>query len=289
MASEHHINVLPLESFSLTAVPASTHNISWSPDAELALGCDDCVILFIPEFSIPQAGDGLDYGVVRQYNEAALRFPSVEHRDPQLNRPLFDLVGQEFPRYDYVPGGGGSGTVAGQGSSMNHVVALEWSPCGLSRMNRSVLAVLSGSGAIVVYCEGASDGMSHYNHHGHSTRSLRPWLAAWGVGAGLLLPIAHGNKAEYMKEYITSFAWAKDTDGCGALLAYANDDDEIAIVSVQSQHDSNATPGDGGKWRVEEVARFVAEGPHPESDVCVPIISHPMIIGIHLQILILAD
>ncbi|KAI1374006.1 hypothetical protein F4677DRAFT_185694 [Hypoxylon crocopeplum] len=262
MASESH-EFLPLESFSLTAFPASTHNIAWSPDAELAVGCDDCVFIFIPEYSVPVSPDGQDNGVIRQYNETALRFPSVEHRSPDLNRPLFDLVGQDFPEFDFVPGGGGSGTVASQGSSMNHLVALEWSPCGLGRMNRSVLAVLTGAGAITVYCEGASDGMNAFKLRGRNARNLSPWMAAWGIGAGLLLPAADGHEIVYTKEYITAFAWARDTDGYGALLAYANDEDEIVIVSVQTKHDSNASPGDCGQWRVEEVVRFVAEGPHP--------------------------
>ncbi|KAI2622323.1 hypothetical protein GGR54DRAFT_646667 [Hypoxylon sp. NC1633] len=266
MASDNHNkDNLPLDSFSLTAVPASTHNIVWSPDAELAIGCDDCVFIFIPEYSVVSP-DGLDRPVDRQYNEAALRFPSVEHRSPELNRPLFDLAGQEFPEFQFIPGGGGSGTVASQGSSMNHLVALEWSPCGLGRMNRSVLAVLTGAGALTIYCEGASDGMNASKLLGRNSRTLSPWVAAWGIGSGLLLPVVKGHEAEYTNEYITSFAWARDTNGPTALLAYTNDEDEIVIVSVQSKHDSEATPGDCGQWRVEEVARFVAEGPHPRSD-----------------------
>ncbi|KAI0888559.1 uncharacterized protein GGS22DRAFT_60585 [Annulohypoxylon maeteangense] len=259
-------NILPLESFALTAVPASTHNVVWSPDAELAVGCDDCVYIFIPDFTIPKSENGRDPSVVRQFNDVALRFPSVEHRSPELNRPLFDYVGLEFPDFEFIPGGGGSGTVTSQGSSMNHLVALEWSPCGLGRMNRSVLAVLTGAGTITVYCEGASDRNNAYKPRGRSARTLLPWVAPWGVGAGLLLPAIEGHQTEYVKEYITAFAWARDTDGYGTLLAYANDDDEIVILSVQAQHDPNATLGDCGQWRVEEVARFAGIGPHPKTN-----------------------
>ncbi|KAI5862056.1 hypothetical protein GGS23DRAFT_598070 [Durotheca rogersii] len=255
MTSESNNNILPLESFDLTAVPTSTHNIAWSPDAELAIGCDDCVFVFLPEYSRPRS-EGAERGTTlhRQYNAAALRFPSVGHRDPELNRPLFDLVGQDFPEYEHIPGGaGGSGPVASQGSSMNHVVALEWSPCGLGRMDRSVLAVLTGAGTITMYLEAASDGMNAFKLHGGNTRGLKPWLVAWGVGTGLLLPVAEGHIAQYTREYITAFSWSKDTDGHGALLAYANDEDDVVIVSVQAKHDSKAAPGDCGLWRVEEV------------------------------------
>lgn len=268
MPSRHNNTILPLESFSMVAVPASTHNIAWSPDAELAIGCDDCVFIFLPDFttdiSSKTGGD-----ISRQYSEAALRFPSVEHRHPDLNRPLFDATDEEFPAFEHVPGGGGSGVITSQGSSMNHGVALEWSPPGLGRMGRSALAVLTGAGVVTVYCEGASDGMtaSSSRLRGRGARSLRPWMAAWGVGGGLLLPRAGGHDAEYSKEYVTAFAWARDTEGRGALMAYANDDGEVVVVSVQSKHDLNAKPGDCGMWRVEEVARFDAEGPHPRLDV----------------------
>lgn len=267
MPSRNDSTIIPLESFNLVAVPASTHNIAWSPDAELAIGCDDCVFIFLPEFSTNTSTAGQGSEVPRQYNDAALRFPSVEHRHPELNRPLFETAEQEFPEFEHVPGGGGSGIVTGQGSSMNHGVALEWSPSGLGRMKRSVLAVLTGAGAITVYCEGASDGTNASKIRGRNARSLRPWVAAWGVGAGLLLPRADGHDAQYSKEYITAFAWARDTNDRGAFMAYATDDGEVVIVSVQAKHDSDATPGDCGLWRVEEVARFIAEGPHPRLDV----------------------
>ncbi|XXG99494.1 hypothetical protein Hte_005833 [Hypoxylon texense] len=267
MPSKNNNNTtIPLESFSLTAVPASTHNIVWSPDAELAVGCDDCVFIFLPEFSSDPLTSGPHLEVPRQYNDAALRFPSVEHRHPELNRPLFETVKQEFPEFEYVPGGGGSGIITGQGSSMNHCVALEWSPSGLGRMKRSALAVLTGAGALTIYCEGASDGMNTSKIRGRNPRSLRPWIAVWGVGAGLLLPRAEGHEAEYSKEYVTAFAWAKDTNDRGAFMAYATDDGEVVIVSVQSKHDSDANHGDSGLWRVEEVARFIAESPHPKLD-----------------------
>ncbi|KAI1086497.1 hypothetical protein F5B19DRAFT_498302 [Rostrohypoxylon terebratum] len=265
MSSGNRIdNLLPLESFALTAVPASTHNVVWSPDAELAVGCDDCVYVFVPDFTIPKFPDDRDPSVVRQYNDVALRFPTVEHRSPQLNRPLFDYVAQEFPDFEFIPGGGGSGPITSQGSSMNHLISLEWSPCGLGRMNRSVLAVLTAAGTITVYCEGASDKKNAFKPRGRSARTLLPWVAAWGVGAGLLLPTTEGHQVGYFKEHVTSFAWAKDTDGHGALLAYANDDDDIVIVSVQAKHDPDASPGDCGQWRVEEVMRFTGLGPHPK-------------------------
>ncbi|KAI0006272.1 hypothetical protein F4779DRAFT_633134 [Xylariaceae sp. FL0662B] len=269
MASAGRKGILPLEPFSMTAVPTTTHNVAWSPDAELAIGCDDCIFLFLPQFSSHKSLKGgrgpSSMRPARQYNEVALRFPCMELRSPELNRPLFDIAGQGFPEFAHIPGGG-SNPVTSQASSMNHVVAMEWSPCGLGCMKRSVLAVLVGGGFITIYCEGVSDDMSAFKLGGRNARSLRHWAAAWGVGAGLLLPTAEGREEVYSREYITAFSWAKDTDEEANLLAYTNDDDEIVIISVQADHSPKALPGSTGDWRVEEVARFYVDGPHPKTD-----------------------
>ncbi|KAK8042353.1 hypothetical protein PG994_012836 [Apiospora phragmitis] len=99
----HRGHVLPLESFGLSAVPLTTHNIAWSPDAELAITSDDCVYLYFPEF--PSGGTtaagafGSDFETQRQYYEVSFRFPVVEIRRPELNRHLFTASGQEFPDF----------------------------------------------------------------------------------------------------------------------------------------------------------------------------------------------
>ncbi|ORY58208.1 uncharacterized protein BCR38DRAFT_353508 [Pseudomassariella vexata] len=265
MAPEDHSHILPLESFGLSAVPLTTHNIVWSPDAELAIGADDCIYLYLPEF--PSSGTTAygsfraDFETQRQYHEITLRFPTIELRPPELNQPLFDAVGQDFP--DFPPAhGAGVTVVANIGSSLNHVVALEWSPNGLGRMQRSVLGVLTGSGALNIYCEGITDGIETTKLKGRNVRGIKSWVVAWGVGGNLLLPRAEGQRSQFSREYITSFAWSREIDGHGALLAYVNDEGEITIVAVQSEHSAVGREGDPGKWRVEEVGRFMGDGPH---------------------------
>ncbi|CAJ2514299.1 Uu.00g024180.m01.CDS01 [Anthostomella pinea] len=266
MSSGDRSNALPLESISLRVIPRTTHNIAWSPDAELAVGCDDGVFIYVPEFSSPTSPKAArpGYDAPRQYNETALQFPVSTIRGPELNRHLFNALEQKFPEYEYFIGGG-SGVVTSQGSSINHVVALEWSPCGLGRVTRSVLAVLTGTGILTVYCQGASDGIPSSKSGAGTVRSLAPWVAAWSVGGGMLVPAADGHEAPHSKEYVTAFSWARDMDGDGAVLAYANDDDEIVILTIQAKHTPIATSGHPGEWRVQEVARFLAEGPHPKT------------------------
>ncbi|KAI1876696.1 uncharacterized protein JN550_000768 [Neoarthrinium moseri] len=269
MASEDGGGILPLETLSLRAVPLTTHNIAWSPDAELAIASDDCVYLYLPEF--PSKGTSAtpnslaDLDTRRQYHEIGLRFPVVELRRPVLNRPLFDEVKQEFP--DFEPDfGSGQSVVANVGNSLNHVVAIEWSPGGLGRMKRSVLGVLTGSGALTIYCEGISSVVGGVKIKGRNIRTIGSWVAPWSVGGNMLLPRAKGHDSPYSREYVTSFSWARDLDRNGSLLAYMNDEDEIAILVVQSKHASSGEDNDSGKWRVEEVARFSGEGPHGKGD-----------------------
>ncbi|KAI5919783.1 hypothetical protein F4810DRAFT_714134 [Camillea tinctor] len=287
---------LPLESFPLSAFPRTTHNIAWSPDAELALACDDCVFLFIPEFSStpptpfpnpnPASNSTSTSGPLRQYDEAALRFPVNPVKGPALNRHLFSSHSRysksndddddgEFHLAAAAAGAGaGSGTVTSQGSSMNHVVALGWSACGLGRAERAVLGVLTSAGTLTVYCEGARDDAGAFKLWGRNSRALRSWVAAWGVGGGLVIPGGRGGA-----EHVTAFAWARDlgrgdrgNDGKGegegvrrALLAYENDDEEVVVVLVQVNR-RGAGVGRSGGWQVEEVARFDAGGPHLECD-----------------------
>ncbi|GAW20543.1 hypothetical protein ANO14919_100510 [Xylariales sp. No.14919] len=268
-------NALPLESIHLSILPKTTHNITWSPDNELAIGCDDCVIIYVPDFTLkpPSSSSSAAAGAApapvvsapvngydgpRQYGEAALRFPVAPLKSPDLNRHLFEAVGRDFAGYSFFTGAG-RGVLTGHGSTLNHTVALQWSPGGLGRMSRSALAVLTAAGIITVYCQGAPDVASG----ARSARSVRPWIPAWHVGAGLLVPSAEGHAPPDKKECITAFAWAADTRGKGAVLAYLNDDCEVVLLLVHAAHDAKAAPGHPGKWTVLEAARFMADGPHP--------------------------
>ncbi|KAI1147592.1 hypothetical protein F4825DRAFT_436883 [Nemania diffusa] len=288
MSAVSPAHALPLESFGLSILPKTTHNIVWSPDNELAIGCDDCVLVYVPDFSLrspaasASASDGAgvgggggeertryhyyyyyDGGGPRQYDEAALRFPVAPLKSPELNRHLFEALGHEFAGYTFFTGAGAA-VITGHGSTLNHTVALAWSPCGLGRVGRAVLAVLTAAGIVTVYCQGASsEAVGSAAGGSGGARTMRPWTAAWHVGGGFLVPAAEGHGVTDKKECIAAFAWARDTRGSGAVLAYLNDDREVVVLLVDAEHDAKAEPGHPGTWKVCEVARFVAEGPHP--------------------------
>ncbi|KXJ88282.1 transcription factor IIIC subunit delta N-term-domain-containing protein [Microdochium bolleyi] len=275
---------LPLETLELPALPLNTHNIAWSPDLELAVGADDSVYIFLPHFSALSPADSsgnAGLGPKRQYHEIALHFPATEARSPEINRRLFDAVAKEFPEIDegvYPSLNAGQGPIARTGGTLNHVVALAWSPCGLGRMKRSVLAVLTGNGTIAIYCESSlPSNAPSLAIRGRKARTLRPLLVPWCVGNGCHVPVTAAGQAASSQEdslphnleYITSMAWAQQlhAPSDGALLAYMTDDDEVVILAVQAQHGTlESGHGPGGDWRVEEVARFFAGGPHPLID-----------------------
>lgn len=264
------LSPLPLESFNVAILPKTTHNITWSADDELAIASDDCVLVYVPDFSLCPTPDGgaarRIYDGPRQYDEAALRFPVAPLKNLELNRHLFDALGEEFTGYTYFTGGG-SGIISGHGSTLNHTVALAWSPSGLGLMNRCVLAVLTAAGLITIYCQGTSEVLGSITVQGRHSRSLRPWMPAWHVGGGILVPTAKGHVSPDKKEYITAFSWARDTRTRVKILSYMNDEQEIVLLTVQAKHSPNAPPGHPGQWKVQEVARFKAEGPHSTTDV----------------------
>ncbi|KAI0198900.1 hypothetical protein F4808DRAFT_462288 [Astrocystis sublimbata] len=302
---------LPLESLDLDITPKTTHNITWSPDAELAIACDDSVLVYVPDFNQVRVPDHNNTNTnphpnpttrsstsllhlhlhfqhaltnqPRQYDEAALRFPTAPLRpfDANLNRHLFDEAGQEFAGFAHFTGAG-RGVITGHGSTLNHTVSLAWSPCGLGRANRACLAVLTAAGVVSVYCQGAEEGEGGGGRGGGGgggARGLKPWVAAWHVGAGLLVPaltvevegevkgkgmgMGEDPEAPGKKECITAFAWARDVQAGGvALMGYLNDEKEVVLLLVRARHGVKDEGGHPGIWTVREVARFRAEGPH---------------------------
>lgn len=96
------------------------------------------------------------------------------------------------------------------------------------------------------------------------------WRILWGLGANLPIPAEDEDGAyRLMEERIKSFSWAREILPGRALLAYANDEDEVVIMSVQhyARPKSNSS-GSEAVWKVREVARFDVKGPHEVCEDC---------------------
>ncbi|KAB5545875.1 gpi-anchor transamidase-like protein [Coniochaeta sp. 2T2.1] len=162
--------------------------------------------------------------------------------------------------------GAGKGVISSAGSTLNHVVSIAWSPSGLGRNRRPILAVLTSAGYIGFYGDNASAAKrgraiaSISKEEGTlKQRDLSAWGILFGVGERLIVP---GQQTE-VTEKVASMAWASEIGPGQALLAYINDDQEVAILSIQSISIADEEDEERTIWRVDEVVRFEASGPHP--------------------------
>lgn len=169
--------------------------------------------------------------------------------------------------------GAGTSIIGGTGSSMNHVVALEWSPQGLGRNQRPVLAVLTGVGSLAVYGDGAhlpfGSTEKPWTVLGRgaaagAVRNLGGWLALWAVGENFVVP---GQEEYGYGEFVKAFAWCREIGPGRALLAYMNDLRELVVVCVGTCFGTTDDGLDKAVWNVQEVLRMEAAGPHEQSDV----------------------
>nr|XP_036581278.1 uncharacterized protein CTRU02_08793 [Colletotrichum truncatum]KAF6789546.1 hypothetical protein CTRU02_08793 [Colletotrichum truncatum] len=219
----------------------------------------------------------------QQYYTYILRIPTSRKPDPRMNAALFAAQGITVPSYDddWAASGGddpasafegvGSGTVTGYGASLNQVVAVEWSPSGVGRNLRAVLAVMLTNGALIVIGEGDGGGAIDL---GARMRNFRDWRILWGIGANIPLPDANSDDGAYLpKDKIRSFAWARRIETGRAMLAYSTDEEEVVVLSIQyylpSGKDDSSDAG-SYVWEVEEVARFDGRGPHPTPGIMDP-------------------
>lgn len=168
--------------------------------------------------------------------------------------------------------GAGIGVIGSAGTSLNHVVAIEWSPVGLGRNLRPVLAVLTGCGSLVIYGEGSplpfgstvrplkSDGTKGNS----AVRNLDSWLVLWAVGENFVVP---GQEEYGYGEYIKAFAWCREIGPGKALLAYMNDLRELVILCVGTAFKRLGDGLEEAVWEVREVLRVETGGPHGQADV----------------------
>ncbi|TQV98876.1 hypothetical protein V2A60_007424 [Cordyceps javanica] len=276
----------PLQSLSLPSRPLTSHAISWSCDAELAIATLEGIHIFLPEYP-RNSSDGEKppserYATSPQF-PLFIQTSGSLRPDPAINAQLCLFAGvRELPPPPPPPGGAdgaggfpgvGSGPITAAGASLGQIIRVEWSPSGLGSNLRPVLAALSGHGAITCFgeyvdlCKGGSTTTQ--------VRSFKNWRVLWGLGARLPLPMFGaerpaqlGGDVAIMNERITAFSWAKEILPGRALLAYETDDADVVVMAVQF-YSRDSTPDEKG-WDIREVARFDASGPHVAKDALDP-------------------
>lgn len=213
-------------------------------------------------------GDGAR-GIPPVNGEGAEPMEGVEQaQQQQVENEMQDPLVQEVNSHP----GAGTGVIGGAGSSLNHVVAVEWSPSGLGRNLRPVLAVLTGCGSLAIYGEGgplpfgsnAKPSRVVGGFGKSAVRDLQSWLALWAVGENFVVP---GQEEFGYGEFVKAFSWCEELSAGRALLSYMNDLREIVILSVGTTFRKTEDGLEEAIWNVQEVARMETGGPHGQVDV----------------------
>ncbi|KAL4729394.1 hypothetical protein ACLX1H_003811 [Fusarium chlamydosporum] len=262
----------PLKTIHLKSRPLTTHALAWSCDAELAVSTDDTIYIFLPEY--PRSGgpdDAAEDEELQSQYTLSYRASGLIRPDPTLNAQLcafsgIRVAGPPANDENWFPGVG-SGLVTGSGAPICQIVRLEWSPNGLGCNLRPILTALSTSGCI--YAIGEHIDRQSAMIAGMRTRSFKAWKTLWGLGAQLPLPDANQEDGyRNMNERIQSFSWAKEIDTGRGLLAYCNDMEEVAVMSVQlfSRPKESDPTSEETIWDIREVRRFDGKGQHTKED-----------------------
>ncbi|KAL2837777.1 transcription factor IIIC subunit delta N-term-domain-containing protein [Aspergillus pseudoustus] len=131
-----------LEPLELQVFPSSYNCISWSEDGEIALATGEYV-----QVLTPKAPPG------RETNGAALQFRATDWHQTRFRANVFTV--NEWPIMYPQPRDQFS---IGVEQSMSTVVSVAWSPPGLVKHRRSVLAVLTSNQVLSIYAYAGNTG-----------------------------------------------------------------------------------------------------------------------------------
>lgn len=207
----------------------------------------------------------------KQYSTYGSQFALSKRPDPRVNANLFGTVGIRFPLSDWSDDqpyyGVGKSLPTGWGSAIGQTVALEWSPAGLGYNLRPVLAALLTNGSVMVYGQDPAA----ITDISESIRGFDAWRVLWAVGDAYPLPDGKARGGSHLpKDKIMAFSWAREIGPGRALLAYRSHREDVVILRVdffESEKSRDSGSSSTWAWRVEEMARFKNDGPHPPVNV----------------------
>lgn len=189
--------------------------------------------------------------------------------NPLINTKLCAFAGETLPApsgpddvADRIHGAE-CGSISRAGAAgIGQVVRVEWSPNALGLNQRPILTALTSHGHIVALGEDVDNSVSATSNI--RSRSFKSWKILWALGVHMPIPNPGYQKGMMSSdERIVSFSWAGEIAPGRALLSYKNHVDEVVTMAVQfvSRKHEDGTINHG--WDLQEMSRFVANGPHP--------------------------
>ncbi|KAL4952272.1 transcription factor IIIC subunit delta N-term-domain-containing protein [Aspergillus filifer] len=243
-----------MEPIELQVFPSSYHCISWSEDGELALASGEYVYILTPKPPSKSSANGTS--------------PSLSSKDWHRTRfkaNVFTI--NEWPimfpqTRDHFS--------VGAEQSMSHVVELAWSPPGLTKYRRSVLAVLTTNMLLSIYALSSTYGkwtrIAVVNNA--LEEYFRETIESDTLGersSNLFRRDLEDKSARLRKTNVRSFTWtpafkvsARDRKYPGPesrwgvpLLAVTNEDNEMIFLKIQTANTEKTT---GEALSIEAVA-----------------------------------
>ncbi|PHH64847.1 hypothetical protein CDD81_3913 [Ophiocordyceps australis] len=272
-SSDQQRRLRPLERLQMRSRPLGPHNLAWSSDGELAVGLDDRIHIYAPDFalgraSVERGSSSPEEDEVRPQFWLTASFAACFRPDALINSKLCaaaGLVPVATSSEEACFGGVGSGPVTGAGAGLGQTVKVEWSPSGLGVNGRPVLMAQTTNGGLIVLGEGDDGEVGEQEGKGLgaavTARTFAGWKVLWGVGAGMVMVDKGGMRR--MEEKVVGFAWAKGVGVGRAVVAYGTDGGEVVVLGVEY---GKVEGQEEARWKVFETARFKALGPHKATD-----------------------
>lgn len=168
--------------------------------------------------------------------------------------------------------------------SESFVHALDWSPPGLGKHKRSVLAVLTSNHVLSIWeCVGKPEIATDWVRAGVINHALQAHYKAKDVQSPEESENDHFERLR-AKQRIRAFAWSPalphsslsgasgDCTTSNPFLAVSNDRGEVLVVEMQTPHD--VLKPDAAQWSLSVVASFGVEVPDPKKSAlsaCMPV------------------
>ncbi|KAH0014969.1 hypothetical protein KCU78_g8420, partial [Aureobasidium melanogenum] len=240
--------------------PNTLDNIFWSKEGVIAVGGSDHVSLFVPRLKAIASDE-------RRWDKINLKTSFFTLDDIQLQLPL------SWKNFSI-----------GEEMSESFVHALDWSPPGLGKHKRSVLAVLTSNHVLSIWeCVGKPEIATDWVRACVVNHALQAHYKEKDVQSSEESEHDHFERMR-AKQRIRAFAWSPalpnsslsgasgDSTTGRPYLAVSNDRGEVLVIEIQTPH--SILEPDTARWRLSIATSFGIDVPETKKsalNACMPV------------------